>query len=471
MHPLVNKFKRNVALYKSLGVNPTALATGCSVKVDLVSVLYPAISSLRGKLEKMKISPRRDAYVFPTAEQQEIERRIYGLDLTEADVEDLKRLRPSRAVVLSQVGQELASSAEKFGQVVGGVYSKVAEGSPGIEIGKGHSIVTTEQRAQFFLFDYVKQEGQSTPELTVANNDTIQVIDPTEEPGDFRQSAVALANSLNDLYTLGAWRELEIYPVVDAPTDELRKKILDNYNSFSGEVGGKVLQVPQPSTGTLLMGATVLVRSRRRPPFFFDEVSEGMEVLLTRPMGDLAPINVYMVSMMDPDLITELNGIGFTIDQVAQVKEEVLSTISKPNLPSAKAIEQFLPSLEEDFDPERHIAVTTDVSGPGIYVIRELAELSNARISLWDVPLTSPELSEFATRNFIIPNGTSGTNGSLVIIASPKVLDQLEGKLSDQYSPRRIGKVIGKGEPKVEAPSKLARYVMAESYLKGFDLR
>ncbi|BBD72253.1 selenophosphate synthetase [Sulfodiicoccus acidiphilus] len=468
---LREKFRRNVSVYKSLGVNPMSLATGCSVKVDLVSVLYPAISTLRGKLEKMKIAPRRDAYVFPATEVEVLERRIYGLDLREEDVEDLRRLRPARAVVLSQVSQELAGSAEKFSQVVERVYSKVADASPGLEVGKGHSIVTTDEKAQFFIFDFVKQEGSELQSLTVANNDTIQVIDPTEEPGDYRQSAIAVGNSLNDLYALGAWRELKVYPVIDAPTEELRGKIEVNYERYVEEVGGVVVGTPQPHTGTLLMGATVVARMSKKPPFFFDQIKEGMEIMITRPMGDLAPINVYMVSMMDQDLVNELKSFHMTVEDVARVKEQVLETLKVPNLPAAKAIEEFLPALDEEFDPYKHIAATTDVSGPGVYVIRELAELAHAEIELWDVPLTSPELSEFATRNFIIPNGTSGTNGSLVIVASSRVLDELEGRLKGAYQPVRIGKVKGRGEPLVVAPRKLANYVMAESYLKGFELK
>jgi len=47
--------------------------------------------------------------------------------------------------------------------------------------------------------------------LAAANNDTIQIIDPAEDPGSCLQVAVALSNSLNDLFTVGAWRNIRIY--------------------------------------------------------------------------------------------------------------------------------------------------------------------------------------------------------------------------------------------------------------------
>ncbi|MFZ8795745.1 MAG: hypothetical protein ACO2O2_17950 [Acidilobaceae archaeon] len=47
--------------------------------------------------------------------------------------------------------------------------------------------------------------------MVATNNDTIQIIDPAEDPGSCLQVAVALSNSLNDLFTVGAWRNIRIY--------------------------------------------------------------------------------------------------------------------------------------------------------------------------------------------------------------------------------------------------------------------
>jgi len=40
----------------------------------------------------------------------------------------------------------------------------------------------------------------------------------------------------------------------------------------------------------------VFAETDRKPPFFYDKVSPGMEILVTRPIGELASINsVYDV--------------------------------------------------------------------------------------------------------------------------------------------------------------------------------
>ena len=445
------EFSRRIEEYRALGVNPFSLATGCSVKVDVLTVLYPAIRSVRGELEMlgMKIAPRRDADVFPRTDGGFSTAR--GIYRSEGDVE---------------------ADSGALAEYVGRIYSRVARAAPGVVVGKGHSIVTEGPEHQFVLFDYVKAEGEPSGGYVVGNNDTIQVIDPAEDPGSPRQAAAALFNSLNDLYTLGAWRELRVIPTVDAPTDELRDRILRNLRELSEGLGARVMDSPQPSSGALLMGATVFAETDREPPTFYDRVAPGMEVMVTRPMGDLAPVNVYMMCMLDREIADELRrqtGIG--LDGLLEIKERTLRGMATPNLAVARALEDFLPAFGEDFDPRRHVAVTTDVSGPGIYVVRELAELARASIRLDRVPLISPELSEFATANYIMPNATAGTNGAIVVVADPAVLDGLESELRGAgMDPVRIGRVVSRDGPRVLAPSTLGKYVAAKAYLREFDL-
>lgn len=471
---LFKEFSKRIEEYRSLGVNPFSLATGCAVKVDLLTVLYPAIRSIKGELEKlgMSIAPRRDADIFwGSIDSFTLTREIYRSE-DDVDQERLRKISPERAIVLAQIYQRVADNPDSLAKVVRAIYSRVAQASPGIVIGKGHSIVTADPRSQFMVFDYIKVGGGNMDRLVVGNNDTIQIIDPAEDPGSARQTAVALGNSLNDLYTLGAWRKTVIVPVIDSPSNDLKKRIENNFQSFAENIGAKIFRAPQPNTGSLLMGATVFAETDRKPPFFYDEVAPGMEVLVTRPIGELASINVYMMCMLDRDIAEELNrqyGIG--IEKLLEIKEEIINRMTRLNIEVAKSIEKRLPHLDEDFDPEMHVAATTDITGPGIYVIKELAELSRASIKIDRIPLLSPELSEFATKNYIIPNATSGTNGATVIIASKRVIDDIEAELREKgEDPVRIGRVVSKGEVRVLAPSTIKKYISAKAYLKEFDL-
>jgi len=103
---LAREFAERIEYYRSLGVNPFSLATGCAVKVDLVEVLYPALRSIRGDLEGLglRIAPRRNAKVFEArVGDVRVMRGIYDVDDPCVDSSELKGFKPRRAVVLAQV--------------------------------------------------------------------------------------------------------------------------------------------------------------------------------------------------------------------------------------------------------------------------------------------------------------------------------------------------------------------------------
>ncbi|MEM4844926.1 MAG: SelD-related putative sulfur metabolism protein [Acidilobaceae archaeon] len=469
---LFREFAERIEYYRGFGVNPFSLATGCAVKVDLVDVLYPALRSISFELERLglKIAPRRDADVFESRGFS-VYRGVYSVDDPRVDSNSLMVAKPSRAIILAQVHQRIASSPEYFRDVIWRFYYRIASTIGELIVGKGHSIVSASIKSQFFLVDFISTNSNGG--LVAANNDTIQIIDPAEDPGSFRQVSVALSNALNDLFTIGAWRNIKVYPVYDAPDSRLRAVIKSNMDAYTSSIGGELIDTVQPNTESLLMGATVFAELRRKPPFYYDRVEPGMEILVSRPYGELAAINAYMLAMLDREIAVELEKqTGFSIDKLLEFKHSIIDLMAKPNVNVARVIESRLPSLEEDFDPREHIAVTTDITGPGVYVFKEIAELSRTSIRLDKIPLLSPEISEFATRNFIIPNATAGTNGAIVIVASSNVVDWVEEELKRLgENPVRVGYVVSRGEARVEAPLELRKYIAAKSYLKEFELK
>lgn len=116
----------------------------------------------------------------------------------------------------------------------------------------GHSIVSTREGAEFALVDFISASKGDA--YLLANNDTIQIIDPTEDPGSYRQVATALSNALNDLFIKGVYRDITVYPVYDAPNDGLRNALRRNIVEFAGRWGLKLVDPGQPNANYLLMG-------------------------------------------------------------------------------------------------------------------------------------------------------------------------------------------------------------------------
>ncbi len=465
--------RRMVKYYESLGVNPLALATGCAVKVDLVRVVYPALSRLRPELERsgLEIAPREDADIFPKPSGGvELHRRIYTLGKqTNVDPQDIARLKPDRAIVLVQVYQGYADDPERFAEKIGPVYKRIAESHVRLYMGKGHSIVTPFRDDEFMLIDYIKLLGGEIEGYTLANNDTIHIIDPTKPPTDYKQVSGALSNSLNDLFVLGAHENIRIAPVVNAPSEELREELYHSIEVFAKTLGAKVLDVPMPGKGRLIIGATVLADTTRRPPTFYDRAEPGMKLIATRPFGELAPINIYLAAVIDETIVDELEEYGISFEELEKAKEKAVDYISTPNKPAAEVVAKHLPLYNEEYQRGEHIIATTDVTGPGIYVVWELAEQMKAKIRLWDIPLLFPEYAEFAASRFILTNATSGTNGGYVIVAPDEIVDDIVKDLHSRgYSPVVFGEIVGKGEPEVIAPRSIEKYVVDKAILARF---
>lgn len=459
---LIEKFRINMEKYKKLGLNPFSLAAGCAVKVDLIDTVYPALQKIREELRKMniEISPREDVDYFITREDIKIKRIINSGEF-DAD----------RAISLIQVNQRTANNPEYFSKFLLKVYSSIKTNRR-LVIGKGHSIVTSNPFAEVAIIDLVQLNGNKLSSYTLMNNDTIQIVDPMEDPGSQLQVDVAVSNSLNDLFTKGAIQDLAIIPVIDAPSEELKKELFKGFKNYAERYSTSLINEIQPNTNTLMIGATVIGKTDHELPMFYNHVTEGMEVLVSRPVGELTPVNVYMWILS----VTELMDImerdyGISFAELEDLKKRALKYMSTSNMPVGKVIYDHLPEFGKSFDIKAHIAMTTDVTGPGIFVIKEFAEKAGVDVRLDDIPVIDERLCNFATDNFIIPNSTSGTNGAIVIFANKEVIDEVYEELKKEgQEPMVIGKVIGRGNGSVYVPKKALHLIERENVLKQFKV-
>lgn len=477
-----SELQERVKEYKALGLNPLALATGCAVKVDLVRVVYPALKELRQVLESkgLEIAPREDAEIIRGSDV-DIIRRYYPLgeeaqEYVYRDSKEIASKFPLTLITVIQIYQRYADSPEAFAKLVKPLYLSIAKLSKSIgrrlRIGKGHSIVTPFIEDQFASIDFIAAKEKGVEIFTALNNDTIHIIDPSEPPGEKRQVFGAISNALNDIFVLGFHKNISIAPLINSPNDELTKTLLDNIRLYANEYGFKVIDVPKAPRGRLLLGATVLGESDHKPPMFEELAQEGMKIIVTRPFGELAPLNVYIASIVDEGILNDLQREGISIEELIKAKEKAFNTISKPNIEAARTIYEHLPEYNEKPDPERHIITTTDITGPGIFVFYELAEKMNACIHLNEIPVLFSGFSRFATKYFIIPNATAGTNGAFVLVAHKNIADSIVDDLERRgLDPRIIGEIVEvKNRVGVKAPKILSSYVADKKLLSFFEL-
>ncbi len=448
-----------------LGLDPYRLACGCAVKTDLRRVVYPALQRLRPHLAQwgLSIAPREDADIAELYDPPQIQRLILSLPPHPAPGKEERWVRvgrtralrgdgPLRAITLTSVYR--ASTPELLAERWLSVYRKLADAGLRCVVGKGHTIEADAPEREFVLFDFFRSaaHGSEPRGYLVSNNDTIQLIDPTLDPGDSSQTAVALANALNDLFSLGAVNNIKILPVIAAPTAGLLRTIQENIRAFSSQYGFELLDQEPVSQETLLLGATVVGQTDRQPPAFYDQLRADDQILVHRAFGDLAPINLYIESLV--------MGEGLDNEAVRRAKETVVEVMATPNLAVGQLIYRYSPALGEPFHPQRHIKVTGDLSGPGIDVLRELAQRAGVNMRLEKIPLLFEDLARLATQHYIVPNSTAGTNGAVAVIAAPEVIERFASDLEGLgYRPQIIGSVAGPGEGILSVPPVAKEYI------------
>ena len=468
------EFWARVSNYKKLGLDPLRWVAGCAVKVDLTTVIYPALHMIKPELEKLgvTINPREDADIFHLREDEIIVKRaIYDFKEPRVDTQWLADLSPTRALSLVQVHQKHAGNPEEFGNQLTEVYKRLSEANIKFTVGKGHSIISPYPDDEFALFEFVR-EGTGRPSgFTLANNDTIQVIDPMDDPGSQSQAFVAISNALNDLIALGCFENLRAYPVYDAPSDEMVKAIEGNMKQFSQQHNVRIEDTGPLRRGRLLIGASVIGDMYKQPPTHYDFLTPGMQILVTRAFGDLAPINTYLSCVADEDYLNKLEQSGHSLEDVRKAKESAIKVMMEPNLRIGQIINGLCPEFGDKFKENEHVAATGDLSGPGIYIFKELADIAKAEITLDKIPLAFPEYVKFATESYLMDNGTAGTNGAIAMIASEEVIKSAISSLERQgHRPQIIGQIIRRGEPKLIVPKEVENFIASKSILNEMTI-
>lgn len=457
----MERFRERVKLYREAGIALESLSLGCSVKVDLYNVLYPALQLLKDEVRKLNliIAPREDAAIMP-GQYAELRRLFLDVENPTVGQEFVEKFAPTVAIVLVQLYMGKAGTPEVFARYVANLYKALGSSRHRLWLGKGHSIVSTKRGSEFFMVDFLKTDGGEG--YVVANNDTIQVVDPSEDFDSPLQVAVAINNALNDIYVKGAHRDVYIAPVYDAPPQyysSLEARVREHVSTL-----GRYVEAPQPRRGYLLVGATTYATLDREPPLFYDKVSRDFVVLVTRPFGELAYFTTYVAIHTDEGLYKKFEREVTPVEEFEREKKKVLEVMATPNVEVARVIYDYLPDLGKPFDPQAHIAATIDVSGPGIFVFKEVAERAGIDIKLTDVPLMSHKVSKFAAENYIMPDATAGTNGAVAIFVHKRVAEEILDRLAKirHLKPMAIGEIVGRGGGRLAVPEETLVYISSQ---------
>jgi selenophosphate synthase len=454
-------FWEHINLYRKLGFDPLRWIPGCSNEVD-IHVLKAALAEV--KHSRIKVSPSWfDSFYHIDGKIPELTRRVYSLANPAMDKEvELKR---ALAVFRIHTGSGehptlLARALENFFKVF---KSKVS-------VTSASAVLTEDKTAEFGMFDYIQVHRGDKIGYMPAVTSVTQVTDITKEPDADLHSNIAMTSAIELLNLLGcdirSSPTSKLFPIYDAPSEEILDKIRSNLDAFTSRYNLVLEDYSSLKLGKLFYGTSAVATTTKDLPTKYDQIEEGMEIIITNKFGGLSALALYTLACMDPEGVAKYEqSSGISFANITQAKDEVLKNLSEPHFALGKIIAKYCPDFGTTYDKQMHITAVYPVGPKGVFALGALAELANVqlRIKEENLPIRNEEIAKFVTREFLVENATASLNGCHIIVATRDVANLIMEELrKHNFTPERIGFVERKGSWAVSFAADVSQFVASK---------
>jgi selenophosphate synthase len=202
-------------------------------------------------------------------------------------------------------------------------------------------------------------------------------------------------------------------------------------------------------------------------PTKYDQIEEGMEIIITNKFGGLSALGLYTLACMDSENIAKYEqngGGGMQFANITQAKDEALKNLSEPHFALGKIIAKYCPDFETAYDNQAHIAAVYPVGPQGVFALGALAELANVQLMInKELPVRDEEIAKFVTKEFLVENATASLNGCHIIVATKDVANLITEELKKHnFAPERIGFIVKKGSWSVSFATDVSQFVASK---------
>ena len=450
-------FWNKVEEYRQLGFDPLRWIPTCSNQVD-DSILQASLKEI--KRSTIKLEPVWfDSFYYMDGKTPELTRRVY-YNLDNPMIE--KEAEIKRALLMFRIHTEIGSDSVFLSEIIRrflkSFHFKVISK-------KIVMSMTINRKSQFALLDYIRISRGDKVGYTSANNSTTQIIDPTLSPESEIHSNIALTTAMENLNLLGCTSGFRLFPIYDAPTESLLDTIRKNLDAFTSRYNLAMDDYSSVKVGSLFFGATAVANTLKEQPIRYEQVEEGMQIIISNKLGAMPAMSVYILAKMD-ESISKLESNNISLDFLTDAKDEVLKSLSEPRFSLGKVISKYCPDFGTPYEKHTHIAAVYPVMTDGIFAVAKFARLVNARIVINNLPMKYDEIARFATKELLVENATAASTGCHMIIATKNVADLIMGDLrKHNFEPSVIGFIGKKESPGLTIDADIDKYVASKSKL------
>ncbi|MGN6350534.1 MAG: hypothetical protein ACTHL3_03625 [Candidatus Nitrosocosmicus sp.] len=443
---LENKWKL-FTKYHDLGFDPLRWLPECYNELK-----YDKLNALSEQLKRNNLRINPNYYIhFPYAEKKNVEiiRRIYKSN------EKLKQeyLNTKKTISLMKLNKDTVINADQLIKKIKNFSEQI---NAKIEVDE-ISIIPTNSREefQFMLFDHIKPQRGNRSGYTVVTNSNTQATDVTQDIDSHIHIETSLTESVNLLNLLGCSIDIILFPIYDAPNDNILDTIRKDIDNFAIRYKCAFEDYSSLKMNGLFFGTTASGNSHKELPNRYDLINEETEIISTGKFGLLACLSLHIISTLDEKLIEKSNEYGIGENKINQLKDQAIRNLTQPKTIIGKIVTKFLPEYGNNFDAQSHILVTHPISKNGISSLYEISKIINREIIIDDIPLIDRDIAKFVSKEHIISNPTASTSDTNLIFVSkelaPIVIEELN---KNKFESKVIGKIGKKGITKINFNNK-----------------
>jgi selenophosphate synthase len=329
-------------------------------------------------------------------------------------------------------------------------------------------VATTEHPdAQFALLDYIELRRGDKDGYMPALSSFTQVTDITKEPDDDIHVKIAMTDAIERLNLLGCGNPalFKFFPIYDAPTEEMLDRIRINLDAFMSRYNLVMEDYSSLKRGKLFYGTSAISITNKELPTRYEQVEEGMEIMMTNKFGGLAAASLHAL-LSDPANADRFEKAGVPVAEITAARDAAIKSLSEPHFALGKIISKYCPDFGQAFDKNAHITAVYPVGPRGIFALGALAELANAGLAINDIPVRDGEISRLAANESLVENATASQHGCHVLVATKDVLNLVAEEMRQHhFAPETIGTVAKKGAPSVTIEKDAGQYVANKAKL------
>lgn len=464
-------FWDNIYKYKEYGFEPLSWLSTFSNEID-PDLLESSLNKIKGT--NWKIIPEWFDWFYKSERKNpEVTRRIYNLsDLYVQQSETGIK----KALAIIQLNKEIVDNQEKRLNLLSNIINSIKSKC----ITKKISVINTSSKKQFALLDFVETRRGNKVGYIIANNYITQVTDVLSSPESDLHCKITVAGVIENLNLLGCIDEFKIFPIYDAPKEEMLDVTRQNLDSITLSNNIYMEDYSSLKIGNLFFGATATATTYKEIPTRYTEIEEEMNVIITDKFGSIIPLSLFLLTKINEENISVFEKHGIAISKLENEKNNIINNLSHPRFELGKLINKYCPAFEGKFDKASHITAVFPILTQGILAIKKIVDYIDHEIIIDKIPIKHKEMSSYAVKEYLVQHSTSSFNGCHLIIASRECTDSIIQDLKKIHlEPEVIGTVGKKGKPLLNIKDiEIDKYILRRSKInkkirsfraKGFE--